>query len=237
MLNPKMLETNPFDTTGLPDLAGPDTYETWCEALQAHLQLTGLWGVVSGDNVKPSSPPLQTLPGVKTTPRSIQLQLRPSTPFRNDRDTQGILKTEIQSPENKAKTVILKTLSREIRLEAMGLQSPKEIWDFLDRKYYQVHPLDGLQAAKNIFYDDCCSVQNYALRMMRALDKIDRSIGPTACVPEPMKVQYLLCNLGHTWTAFLASFWVKNDIRNVSFEKVVEELIQEEMARRAGQRV
>ncbi|RAL06166.1 uncharacterized protein BO80DRAFT_470086 [Aspergillus ibericus CBS 121593] len=220
------ININPFDTAGLPILTGPETYENWSEALSTHLQLIGLWSTISNDTTTtPPSPPTRTTE-YRTTPSSIRLQLRPNTlRLPPHQPTHEIpLPPTPPPPLTQTKKIILQTLTPRIRNEVMNLPSPGEIWSYLDAKYYIVHPLDGLQAAQNIFYEDCGNVQDYALKMKRALEKIDRCIGPKVGVPEAMKVQFLLAGLGREWRGWVGGFLERWDVREVGFEGVVEEL-------------
>ena len=187
-----MIEITPIDTAGLPELTGPGNYEPWSEALEAHLRLTGLWSIMSDDTTSTPHP--------FSTPTQPQLHLpfRPPPPNRLPRFPQP-------NPNETARTILLQTLSPKILIEVMSIPSAKDIWTYLDKTYFIVNPLDGMQAALETRYLDSVCLLDYALKMKRALDKIDRTLGPGHGMPEMMRVQFLLCGLGSHWTEWLSS--------------------------------
>ncbi|PWY96626.1 hypothetical protein BO94DRAFT_592509 [Aspergillus sclerotioniger CBS 115572] len=207
MIDDIMIEITASSTASLPHLTGPVDYELWCEALAADLRSIGYWPIISDPRPittdpildEPRYPPPPGTPQLelKLPQFELSLPLRFSPSYRCPRPPHNSL-------NDRARIMILETLSPQILAEVEHMSSAKDIWTYLDRKYYIVNPLDGIKAAMALRYDNGKSVLSYALKMQHALRKIDRAIAPgDQRVPEAMKVQFLLSGLGDEWREWL----------------------------------
>lgn len=193
----------------LPQLQSPDEYQNWSETLTTHLQLQGVWRYVDGTMPKPTKPSTSD-----TAAQNGYLSLL-------DKWLDG---------DERAHGIICSSLSQAIGHEVIHLASAKSVWDKLKDKYDVVVLLEGLQTAITTHYDDCRDIHDYIQRMSRALDKLDRSLKSDEKLGESLRVQFLLCNLGEQWSAFLTAYLnSKFDKESATFDSVQKVLVQEAM--------
>ncbi|KAF7184799.1 hypothetical protein CNMCM7691_006602 [Aspergillus felis] len=218
------------DLHKLPLLTGADSYQTWSEAVKTYLRSQGVWRTVNGTHKKLEVDSIlypQLLEAGRQTRSSDNTELIK----QQERIEKAI--QEWEETDDKAHGAICSTLSYAIRHEVIDLESSKAVWDYLNNKYNvtaDVQSFEGLQTAINTVYDGCNGVQDYVSKLSLALDKFNRSLKEGEQLPESVKIQFLLCNLGETWETFLTSYLnSRYDKKTATFDGIVQILIQEEM--------
>lgn len=216
------MPTATVNLTNIPLLTSAEGYQDWSAAVITSLRIHGVWRYVTGEYTKPE------------IPTTVQIS-RPPAEKAQDISI-SIAKEKLrqwQDSDDKAYGIICQALSHSIKHEVMNKSSSKSVWDYLESKYNvscRVLSFEGLQDVTHTRYDDCSGVGEYVTKLTAALEKLDQSLGDNYLLPEPLKIQYLLGNLGDSWNVFLTLYLsTRFQKGKTSFHEVVHDLIQEEM--------
>ena len=117
--------------------------------------------------------------------------------------------------------------------KVINLKTSKQVWDALKEKYYvtaDVQSFEGLQTAIQTRYGDCGGIQDYASKLSEALDKFDTSLAKNKVLPKSTRIQFLLCNLGKVWEAFLILYLNSHfDKQTATYNSIIQVLLQKEI--------
>ncbi|RAL00347.1 uncharacterized protein BO80DRAFT_445733 [Aspergillus ibericus CBS 121593] len=210
------------DMKNLPVLTGPEDYQDWSATVITHLRVHGVWRYVTGEYTKPELAAISQILGPlsKATKDASLAQAKEKLRLWQDAD-------------DKAYGMICQSLSHPIKHEVINQSCSKVVWDYLEAKYNtpcSSLSFKGLRAVTNTRYDDCNGMEEYVTKLTAALEKLDRSLGDKYLLPDPLKIQYLLCNLGNSWKDFLTRYLSSRfEKGKTSFDEVVHDLLQEEI--------
>ncbi|KAL4804200.1 hypothetical protein BDV18DRAFT_36367 [Aspergillus unguis] len=237
-------------------LTGADNYQEWSEYMMSHLRAQGIWRIVSGDDRRPPTvypplPPSSTPAGSKTGKRKTRV----TKTTKDDDDIDGGDDLEAADDEyaeamrryeradkwvqewldsdDKAHRIICRSLSHSIRHEVMNKESSRAVWETLEKKYDVVSGIlsfEGLQSAIRTRCEAFQSVEQYISKMSACLDKLQMSLRASEKLPDSVRIQFLLCNLGEGWDTFLTCYLNScYDRQSTTYSEVTQILIQWEM--------